>query len=165
MNTTYLNLDLQQYTVKSLRELEIKQMLNEHSSMHITALLYDEQKDNDIYDTKAGTQIALEQKNGEQNELLFQGIVTKIAIEKKQDIYYLNIEALSNTYLLDIKKVSQSFQNVNMTYIDMIKKVLQPYQGSDVIDNASEGRTIENLIVQYMETDWQFIKRVISHFP
>jgi len=120
MNTTYLNLDLQQYTVKSLKELEIKQMLNEHSSMHITALLYDEQKDNDIYDTKAGTQIALEQKSGEQNELLFQGIVTKIAIEKKQDIYYLNIEALSNTYLLDIKKVSQSFQNVNMTYIDMI---------------------------------------------
>ena len=58
MNTTYLNLDLQQYTVKSLKELEIKQMLNEHSSMHITALLYDEQKDNDIYDTKAGTQIA-----------------------------------------------------------------------------------------------------------
>ncbi len=164
MNTTYLNLDLQQYTVKSLRELEIKQMLNEHSSMHITALLYDEQKDNDIYDTKAGTQIALEQKNGEQNELLFQGIVTKIAIEKKQDIYYLNIEALSNTYLLDIKKVSQSFQNVNMTYIDMIKKVLQPYQGSDVIDNASEGKTIENLIVQYMETDWEFIKRVVSHF-
>ena len=40
----------------------------------MTALLYDEQKDTNIYDTKSGTQIALQQK-GEQQQILFQGVV------------------------------------------------------------------------------------------
>lgn len=163
MNNTYLELGIQQYNIKSLKELEIKENLNEHTSLHMTALLYDEQEDADIYDTKAGTQIILQQ-NGEQQQILFQGIVKKITIEKQQGVYWLDIEALSNTYLLDIRKASQSFQNVNATYIDVIKKILKPYQGSDVIDNATKGKAIENFIMQYMETDWEFIKRVASHF-
>ena len=124
MNYTYLQLGIQQYTIKALQQLEIKQQLNEHTSLHMTALLYDEQKDNDIYDTKSGTQIALQQK-GEKPKLLFQGVVTNIEIEKQKGVYFLEIQALSNTYLLDIKKVSRSFQNVAMTYIDMIKKVIK----------------------------------------
>lgn len=163
MNSTYLELGIQQYMIKSLKELEMKEKINEHTILHMTALLYDEQEDADIYNTKAGTQITLQQR-GEQQQILFQGIVKKITIEKQQGVYWLTLEALSNTYLLDIKKSSQSFQNGNMTYIDMIKKVLEPYQGSDVIDNATEGKTIENFIMQYQETDWEFIKRVASHF-
>ena len=163
MNNTYLQLGIQQYTIKALQQLEIKQQLNEHSSLHMTALLYDEQKDTNIYDTKSGTQIVLQQK-GEKQKLLFQGVVTNIEIEKQKGIYFLEIQALSNTYLLDIKKVSQSFQNVAMTYIDMIKKVIKEYQGSDVIDNVTKGKAIENFIMQYQETDWEFIKRVASHF-
>lgn len=163
MNVTYLELGIQQYTIKALQQLEINEILNQHASMHITALLYDEQQDSDIYNTQAGSQIKLQQK-GEQEQLLFQGVVKKITIEKRQGVYWLTIDALSNTYLLDIKKSSQSFQDVNMTYIDMIKKVLEPYQGSDVIDNATEGKAIQNFIMQYMETDWAFIKRVASHF-
>lgn len=163
MNRTYLQLGIQQYTIKALQQLEIKQQLNEHTSLHMTALLYDEQKENDIYDTKSGTQIALQQK-GEKPKLLFQGVVTNIEIEKQKGVYFLEIQALSNTYLLDIKKVSRSFQNVAMTYIDMIKKVIKEYQGSDVIDNVTKGKAIENFIMQYQETDWEFIKRVASHF-
>ncbi len=47
-----------------------------------------------------------------------------------------------------------------MTYIDMIKKVIKEYQGSDVIDNATKGKAIENFIMQYQETDWEFIKEL-----
>ena len=125
MNSTYLELGIQQYMIKSLKELEMKEKINEHTILHMTALLYDEQEDADIYNTKAGTQITLQQR-GEQQQILFQGIVKKITIEKQQGVYWLTLEALSNTYLLDIKKSSQSFQNGNMTYIDMIKKVLEP---------------------------------------
>lgn len=161
MNITYLELGIQQYTIKALQELEMNETLNQHASMHMTALLYDEQQDSDIYNTEAGSQIKLEQKG---EKVLFQGVVKKIIVERKQGMYWLSIDAVSNTYLLDIKKSSQSFQNVNMSYIDMIKKVLEPYQGSDVIDNVTEGKTIEHFIMQYMETDWTFIKRVASHF-
>ncbi len=163
MNITYLELGIQQYTIKALRELEIKERLNEHISLHMTALLYDVHKDTQLYDTKAGTQIILQQKQQE-TKLLFQGVVRKIAIEKKQGVYFLTIDALSNTYLLDIKRVSQSFQNINMSYIDMIKKVIEPYQGSDVIDNVTQGKPIGSFIMQYLETDWAFIKRMASHF-
>ena len=48
MNCTYLQLGIQQYSIKALQQLEIKQQLNEHTSLHMTALLYDEQKENDI---------------------------------------------------------------------------------------------------------------------
>ncbi len=44
MNSTYLELGIQQYMIKSLKELEMKEKINEHSSLHMTALLYDEQR-------------------------------------------------------------------------------------------------------------------------
>ena len=76
MNSTYLELGIQQYMIKSLKELEMKEKINEHTILHMTALLYDEQEDADIYNTKAGTQITLQQR-GEQQQILFQGIVKK----------------------------------------------------------------------------------------
>lgn len=87
MNITYLELGIQQYTIKALRELEIKERLNEHISLHMTALLYDVHKDTQLYDTKAGTQIILQQKQQE-TKLLFQGVVRKIAIEKSKEYIF-----------------------------------------------------------------------------
>lgn len=49
-----------------------------------------------------------------------------------------------------------------MTYNSLIKKVIGEYDSSDFISKVSGN--IEKIIVQYNETDWEFLKRMASHF-
>ncbi|TVX92045.1 hypothetical protein FPZ44_02630 [Paenibacillus agilis] len=51
-----------------------------------------------------------------------------------------------------------------MRYEDLIHDIIASYSNSDCIDMASNNKTIPKCLVQYEETDWQFIKRLASHF-
>lgn len=51
-----------------------------------------------------------------------------------------------------------------MTYGKLLRKIVSSYEGGDIIDHLSNGKEIEELFVQYQETDWEFLKRLASHF-
>lgn len=74
------------------------------------------------------------------------------------------IEALSYTYVLDIEYKTRSFQDVNMTYDCLLDTVLREYSGSDCVNVAARGETLNGLTMQYQETDWEFLKRMASRF-
>jgi len=95
---------------------------------------------------------------------LFQGIVTKVGIKAKNDVRTLEIEALSKTFLMDIRKNNSSFQNENLTYDDIYNQKNNGYDNVVMVDNVTNGTKIDKLIVQYRETDWEFLKRLASHF-
>ncbi|MGG3283326.1 hypothetical protein ABEQ74_23505, partial [Paenibacillus solani] len=78
-------------------------------------------------------------------------------------VYTLEFEALSGTSVLDVQKKRRSFQNEKMTYEALIKAVLAPYSGADAIVLEGGGKPIGEPIVQYDETDWEFLKRIASH--
>lgn len=69
---------------------------------------------------------------------------------------------------MDRTKYSRSFQNTKMTYAELVKEVLDYYKTGDgeeeQCDIICQGadQQIGNLYVQYEETDWEFLKRVLS---
>ncbi len=153
------------YEIKSLSEIKIENSLNEHSKVYISGIISDEMKES--YAEKAKTQDIIEViqvADDSKEELLFKGFVTGIAIKSVRGVYYIEIEGLSNTFQLDIKLKKRSFQNEGMSYKDVVKKILSDYEGADFIDTASNDKKIEKFIVQYNETDWEFIKRMASRF-
>ena len=51
-----------------------------------------------------------------------------------------------------------------MSYEQLIKNVNRQYGKNIVLTNANVESTIDNLIVQYNETDWEFLKRIATRF-
>jgi len=50
--------------------------------------------------------------------------MTEVNIEHKNQVYMIEIKAMSATHVLDDKKRSRSFQNQEMAYSELIKDLL-----------------------------------------
>ena len=99
----------------------------------------------------------------------FSGIIQKLLIkEYHSDEYEIELKIKSKSELLDRNKIYRVFQNSNLTYYDLFKEVLIRYKNLIKViglDNNQElKKTIqEGLILQYDETDWEFLVRLSSH--
>ncbi len=163
--TTYNNLQVGPYEMTHLLELKLVKKINDHARLYFTGIVPEENKDSYVEMTKCHTQIEVNQVDDDSKNIpIFKGTVTDIGVKSVRGIYYVEAQAVSNTYDMDIKLKSRSFQNKGMTYKEIIDKIISNYSGADAIDMASKGSSIDKLTVQYNETDWQFLKRMASRF-
>lgn len=75
----------------------------------------------------------------------------------------VQLVARAETILLDREKKSRSFQNIDMTYKQVIQEVIGDYYFVD-FDWRKVAVNIREPIIQYEETDWKFLQRLCSHF-
>lgn len=163
--TGYNNLQIRPYELKDLVELKMVRRFNEHATLCLTGIIPGEKKDEYIRETDAQTPIEVDlvdEAGGAKP--LFKGFVTNICVRAVREIYYLHLETVSASKILDIQLKDRSFQDINRSYTDLIKQVIADYPGADVIDNVSNDAKTGRLIVQYRETDWQLLIRLASHF-
>ncbi len=97
---------------------------------------------------------------------LFSGIVKKV-FSKEEDLggLIIELESLSTSELLDRVKHYRSYQNIGSTYLEIVEEVLKKY-GMDITVLTSHKnlkKETKKLIIQYYETDWEFIVRIMSH--
>lgn len=100
-----------------------------------------------------------ESKNGTP---VFCGTVSKIDIEKNYAFYNVEVTVSSATALLDITPKSRSFQNVEMTFREVVNSVLVDTKDAWARFAKVANEPIKKPIIQYQETDWQFIMRLAS---
>lgn len=93
---------------------------------------------------------------GKRVRILFHGEITHVDLKTVRDIYYIEIEAVSHTIQLDIKPITRSFQDQNLTYDKLQRQILSKYEGSDIIDTVSQNTKLGEFTLQYRETDWAF---------
>lgn len=94
---------------------------------------------------------------------VFCGVITDYEVDINEQVNKLKIKALTGSYQLDLEKKSRSFQDVTMTYKDVVKEVLNG-SGGNILCSIGGDRQIGKPLIQYHETDWEFIKRLASHF-
>ena len=97
---------------------------------------------------------------------LFSGIIKKV-FSREEDLggLVIELESLSTSELLDRVKHYRSYQNVGSTYLEIVEEVLKKY-GMDITVLTSHKnlkKETKKLIIQYYETDWEFIVRIMSH--
>ncbi|MFJ8087143.1 contractile injection system protein, VgrG/Pvc8 family [Lysinibacillus sp. NPDC095746] len=153
------------YEVQTLHDLSLTQTVNDHARLSITGFIPEEKKDRCMQIASSSDRIELYQKrNGQRVRPLFKGQVSEVAVRMVRGVYQIELEAVSSTFTLDCKRNARSFQHDKMTYNAMLKQILANYPGSDVIDTVSKATPLKQFILQYRETDWQFLKRMASHF-
>ena len=162
---TYHNLQVAPYRLVNLQELKLTKKINEHTRLTFTGIVPEELKDSYVEMTDADTTIEISQIDEEGgSKPLFSGIVLHVGIKVVRDIYYLEVEAVSHTYKLDVKRKSRSFQNKAMTIPMLLDEIALDYPGMDVVDEATDNARLGRFTVQYQETDWQFLKRMASRY-
>jgi hypothetical protein len=152
------------YNIKTILNLRMEQRINEHSKIYISGIISDENKEKYVEQATIKDIIEVTQTDDNSSTTkLFKGIVTEIEIKAARGIYYIELVGASSTFDMDVKLKRRSFQYKDMPYTDLVKKVIAEYPG-DSIDMAAKGEKLKNFIIQYDETDWEFLKRMASHF-
>jgi RHS repeat-associated protein len=140
--------------------------LNEHAKLTVEFLMEEE----DIQEAveKIGEKtciIVYEQHVHEKKELpIFKGRPMDVQMIEKRGLYYLKVEAIGYTYDWDMEKKSRTFCDLDLTYQQVIRNVLGDYSKFDFQDEVTKGVGIPDFLLQYEETDWEFLKRLATHF-
>ncbi len=145
--------------LKEILSCTVEGKVGEHASLTLKAYAEDEQEL--LYHTPSYQPLEVWLKGENGTEILFAGLITNIQLMVSGNIKMIIVEAKSNSWLLDLTKKARSFQNTGMTYETLIKQVLSIYPDYS-LSYAAKDESIGNLIVQYEETDWAFLKRVLS---
>ncbi|MHC1686042.1 MAG: contractile injection system protein, VgrG/Pvc8 family [Clostridiaceae bacterium] len=160
----YDNLLVDNFTFEYLKEVRIANDINNHGVLELVGVVPTEIADSDVYYTDECTPIELFYLDTNyEKKTVFNGMVTKVRVKAEKDVHLLYIKALSHTSQMDIEKRSRSFQNINLTSHQLIKDIISEYGDADVILNIPN-EPIGEFLLQYRETDWEFIKRVTSRY-
>lgn len=84
--------------------------------------------------------------------------------KKDKGLFYLWAEFVSYTKEWDLTPKSQSFCRLSQSYTEVLYEVLYEYPQKDIWDEITQGQAIKDMLLQYEETDWEFLKRLASHF-
>ncbi|MEY8425661.1 contractile injection system protein, VgrG/Pvc8 family, partial [Lachnospiraceae bacterium 38-14] len=96
-------------------------------------------------------------------EAVFCGLVEHASFEPvTKDVYRVRIHLISGSTALDREKVSMSFQDTKLTYVDIAEKAVSSTPGASILCTAGKGEKPRRPMIQYGETDWEFAARLAS---
>ncbi|RKI66643.1 hypothetical protein D7V91_12030 [bacterium 1xD42-67] len=94
---------------------------------------------------------------------LFAGVIREAELVQVGGYNRFHVELLSGTCLMDREVRSRSFQDVGRTYSQVAGQVCSEYSGGAAICTVGEDKTLGKPVIQYRETDWEFLMRMASH--
>lgn len=124
-----------------------------HGILSADAETQEEWKDYLLYEEDG--RIGLFAEPGDSILPLFYGMVTRLEVKVQGGRCVLHLEALTESYQMDIAVNNRSFQDTAMTSHQLVKKILEPYPQSQILFSI-EDKELEQIAVQYQETDWAF---------
>ena len=155
-----------------IRELELTEGINEHQKLKLKIEVEKDRKSElEEIIGKEETEIRIE-VSGEDASVgekeIFKGIIDYFEVlEYGSEGYLIFIEAFSYSILFDRKmeKRYRVFQDKNFTYANIIDEINSTCSNKDIQIKYFKGAEVPigKLIVQYNETDWEFLVRMASH--
>lgn len=93
--------------------------------------------------------------------LLFSGVVKNVNIKKGADYDIIKIGAYSLSWLLGLEKKNRSFQMGKQTIVKICEKIFRENEFESFYNVCDRDEL--RPFIQYKETDWEFLKRILSH--
>lgn len=150
-------------TFLDILELQVDEEINCHGKVMISGHITDEQEEGylGMLSGNVWEQIRITGKEGEVRTL-FSGIISDFSIIHRNDQSKLTLEIKSGSLLLDEKKHLRSFQNPHMKYMQIFQEITAEYKQAEIFFSEPWEEKTGELILQYYETDWEFLKRIAS---
>lgn len=149
------------FEMTEILECRIKKQINDHFELFISG--YISGKKEDYFNLSDRTEITVETEQDNSIVLLFKGILCTLSIYSEGDLNRLDVTARSYTCLLDYEKKIQVFQDEAQTYKSIVKQITEQMEKVGIIYAPETREKHCNMVVQYEETSWEFLKRLASH--
>ena len=161
---TYEQIALNAYETEHILSLEMDESVNSHGTLRMTAVIPEKMAEQYVYTTTPMMPVTLSYKKSKNSmKTLYRGYVSNIQVRCQSKTYYMDLEVKGKTSAMDVAKRSRSFQRMTMTVHKLIQEVISEYDDCDCIIQIPD-EPIKRLVVQYQETDWEFLKRFASHY-
>lgn len=109
-----------------------------------------------------GEYIAIKEIDDKMGEApIFSGLITEVRFKEPGGSNRIMVRAVSSTWKMDIEKKCRSFQDTRLTYKSLINSILAEYGDADMVFSVTD-RPVAGPLIQYRETDWEFIGRIMS---
>lgn len=149
----------------SLEQLVIDQEIGEHATATVSGYIDDDNVDDykwNVLEHIWVTITAEDEAGGRQ--VLMAGVIAGFSFDSQPHAVLMTLVLKSGTYLMDGTDHFRSYQNGGVTYLEMLESITAPYgnggvKGRDCLETEPCG-----FLLQYRESDWEFIKRVASRF-
>lgn len=148
--------------IKYITTLMIVTEMQKHGTCRLTGVLEDGLEAQQLLSSRDDIPINII-TIGDCIEVLFRGIIKKAEINVVSGVYHIHILAVTLSEMLDRTKKQRSFQNVNMSYEQAIRRVLESYGHLKAFCSEKAQETLNEPVIQYGETDWEFLLRLGSH--
>ncbi len=159
MSYSLHNLKVIGMDLEGILDCQVESRIGEHS--RLTLLACADREEEFLYEFPVYPPVQVMLQEGDREECLFSGVVTDVRITVQAQVKLVQIEGKSVSWLMDRTRRSRSFQDAGMSFHALAEKVLGDYPGS-VLYYAAPEQAIGSLLVQYEETDWEFLKRAMS---
>ncbi len=145
------------------REVSCIRELNQHGTLRITGLVAQDkvQEYQNIALKETWVCVKAISEKGEEQHF-FDGVLTGFWMQQEDQSSVLTIELKTGSYLLDFECHTRSFQDSKFRYADVISACMMPIGGQFIL-LKKKMETIGHMLLQYQETDWEFLKRVASY--
>ncbi|MDR1550302.1 MAG: phage late control D family protein [Hungatella sp.] len=153
--------------VRPFEDLEILdyrsgQQVNDHAQVHMKGRIPIDRKEDYMKLGKRQTWVQVIAISGKEEAILFYGLMEKLRMEVAAGNCMVELDLCSGTKLMDYEDHTRSFQEDELTYSSLLDICNQGYEEAAKIMTEGNGKKINRFIMQYGETDWEFIKRLAS---
>ncbi|GAB2022997.1 hypothetical protein RyT2_20710 [Pseudolactococcus yaeyamensis] len=159
------NIRIAPFKFVQLLEMTINHLQGDHAIAKFKGIVSEEEGKRvlQLAETKVPIKISKRDETGKEFSF-YKGIALNLDVSKEGGVYTLSGKVASYSYLMDIKRKSRSFQVPSQKFESLLAQVVNDYSDGAFIDTLSNDRPVGQFLTQYNETDWQFIKRLASHF-
>lgn len=154
----YIEIDAK---VIKIGSMEITEEINQHGVAKINIVTIDETEYSLMRNITVKKDIKIVLKKDENINIIFAGVPTCFRLEKFKDIHKIELDLKSKSFMLDLKKKRRSFQDENNPYSKLFNEVIEGEEASIFLEYTEEQIQNES-IIQYDETNWEFLKRLAS---
>ncbi|MDR2420681.1 MAG: hypothetical protein LBD49_01065, partial [Oscillospiraceae bacterium] len=149
------------FPITELTAFRVRQSENEHARAEFQGVLDEETGMDALFGRLEGQLVRfIDEQSGNP---VFAGYIDTVEVTVELGLLTLSAVALSASKMLDYVKRSRSYQDVTMTYEDVLRLALDDVETSDFIMRVDD-KPIGIPLIQYAETGWEFAMRMASHF-
>lgn len=154
-------LKIEPFCFSKIIDCRIEKCINQHFTAEISGYINQEEEERITdFPLNKTVHINAQSDTGEVYSI-FKGYVYDMSIEYNGDLRNLKIRLKSNTGKLDIKSNKiRGYQGEKQTYRQIIDTLRADKNEIQVIYSDKKNILTDGLVVQYRETDWEFINRL-----
>ena len=153
--------------IRPFEELQVEhyeglKQVNEHGYVKVTGTIPFDRKEEYLGLGRQQTWVRITAVLGETHHILFYGILESLKMHVSGQTCTMELVVYSGSLLMDHRERIRSFQASSLTYRDLLDVCGQGYEDTKARMMVGEGKKTGQLIMQYQETDWAFVKRLAS---